>query len=226
MAGRVMRLTVFSIALLLGVAGLHAGGWAVVTVVDLPEFVRAGQPFELSYAVRQHGVTLMSKLDGRLTARLGKDVVSVRATPLPQAGYYTATVTLPREGRWAVQIDQGFGTFFELPPSEILAVARSATAPPPAPVVERGQHLFVAKGCVTCHVHEAVGGESLSVGPELTGLRRGRAYVERLLTPGFAATQRSKSVQMPDLGLRTGEIEALAAFLDSVPGGDQLTKAR
>ena len=226
MAGRMMGLTVCSMALLLGGARLFAGGWAVVTVVDLPEFVRAGKPFELSYAVRQHGVTLMSKLDGRLTARLGHDVVSVRATSLPQAGYYTATVTVPREGRWAVRIEHGFGTFFELPPLEILAVARSAAAPPPAPVAARGRHLFVAKGCVTCHVHKDVGGESLSVGPDLTGVRRGRLDLERLLTPGFAASQGARGIQMPDLGLRTGEIEALATFLDTVPGGAPLTQAR
>jgi mono/diheme cytochrome c family protein len=223
MPGRVMWQMVFSVALLLGVARLYAGGWAVVTVVELPDVVRAGESFELSYAVRQHGVGLMSGLDGRITATLDEQVVSVRATPLPQAGYYTAKVTVPRDGPWAVRIEHGFGTFFELPPLQILAVARSAAAPPPAPVAERGRQLFVAKGCVTCHVHEAVGGESLSVGPDLTSLRRGRADLERLLTPGFAATQQSK---MPDLGLRTGEIEALVTFFDSVSGRRQLTTAR
>jgi len=225
MRGRVWWPTVFSIALLVAVTRLQAGGWAVVTLGELPEFVRAGQSFELSYAVRQHGVTLLDKLDGRITATLGKDVVSVRATPLPQPGYYTATMTLPREGRWAFRIDHGFGTFFELPPSEILAVARSAAVPPAVPVAERGRHLFVAKGCVTCHVHTAVGGDSLSVGPDLTGLRRERGYVERLLTPGFAASQGSEKVRMPDLGLRAGEIDALATFLETA-SADRLTRAR
>jgi hypothetical protein len=37
---------------------LLAGGWAVTTVTDVPEYAIAGQPLTLSFAVRQHGVSL------------------------------------------------------------------------------------------------------------------------------------------------------------------------
>ena len=47
-------------------ASLRAGGWSVISVDDLPEFVRAGEPFTLTYAVRQHGVSLLSNLAGRV----------------------------------------------------------------------------------------------------------------------------------------------------------------
>ena len=38
------------------------GGWAVVTVEDLPDYAVAGRAIPLNFTVRQHGVTLLSGL--------------------------------------------------------------------------------------------------------------------------------------------------------------------
>jgi len=38
------------------------GGWAVVTVRDLPEYLVAGQQYTIEFQVRQHGRTLLSGL--------------------------------------------------------------------------------------------------------------------------------------------------------------------
>ena len=43
-----------------------AGGWAVVTVEQLPDYVEAGKPLTLTFMVRQHGVT---PLEQRATAQ-------------------------------------------------------------------------------------------------------------------------------------------------------------
>ena len=36
-------------------AAFTFGGWAVTTVEDVPEYAIAGQPFDITYSVRQHG---------------------------------------------------------------------------------------------------------------------------------------------------------------------------
>ena len=40
----------------------HAGGWAVVSVEDLPGHFTVGQPTELKFGVRQHGMRLVPNL--------------------------------------------------------------------------------------------------------------------------------------------------------------------
>jgi hypothetical protein len=53
-----------------GLAGLIAmGGWAVVSVKDLPEYFVAGQQYTLEFQVRQHGRTLLNDLQPRLEMR-------------------------------------------------------------------------------------------------------------------------------------------------------------
>jgi cytochrome c551/c552 len=97
---------------------------------------------------------------------------------------------------------------------------------PSDPLVERGEMLFYAKGCVTCH---RMAGISQGVGaPDLTSIETAaasrrpglsaEAYIrESLLTPaafiapGWSAM--SGNLAMPDLGLSDAEIEALTAFL-------------
>src|SRR6266480_3991348 len=48
-------------------AGLVAmGGWAVVTVKDLPEYFVAGQQYTIEFQVRQHGHRLLGSLEPQL----------------------------------------------------------------------------------------------------------------------------------------------------------------
>jgi len=59
------------------------GGWAVITVEQLPDYVTAGQPVTLTFTVRQHGVTRLSGLKPSIEARSG-DVTttwSIATTP-------------------------------------------------------------------------------------------------------------------------------------------------
>src|SRR5439155_16151598 len=147
------------------------GGWAVITVDDLPEHAVVGQPLTLSFAVRQHGVSLLAGLRPSVTARSGATELAVPAVGTTVAGTYRAAVTLPRAGEWTITVHSGFGDgATTLMP--LSAVASTAAAPRPLAAPDRGLRLFVAKGCVTCHVHgETRAWSSIAVGPELTGRR-------------------------------------------------------
>ena len=90
--------------LLTGTAGLGAtssnmGGWAVVTVDDLPDYVVAGQPIKLSFVVRQHGMRLVDGLEPVVDANLGRAAISLKAkqTLAADSGRYSAMLTLPSD---------------------------------------------------------------------------------------------------------------------------------
>jgi mono/diheme cytochrome c family protein len=93
------------------------------------------------------------------------------------------------------------------------AEATSVEAAAPGTAVA-GQALFVAKGCIVCHVHDGVPESrdvSASIGPELSTYHNGSDFLRRWLAD--PAGERPKT-GMPDLGLSTEEIEALIGFLN------------
>lgn len=83
-----------------------AGGWAVITLDELPSNVVAGRPVTIGFTVLQHGRTPMTGLSPTITANLYKEQeFVVEAEPEGKPGHYKATVTFPKEGewRWSVQ---------------------------------------------------------------------------------------------------------------------------
>lgn len=202
-----------TVALLLLTAGAATtGGWAVVTVTDLPEYVTVGEPFRIEYTVRQHGATVLADLAGSVVAASGE-----RETkgPLTSAnGRYAAVLTVPTTGAWAISINSGFlASNVKLDP--IIAIVPGAQAPPSSTPSERGRHLFVAKGCGTCHVYPGVANSGLvPVGPEITPGRLAADYIARVLAdPTTAVIPPGASFAMPKLELKPAEITALVAFL-------------
>lgn len=219
-----IRLTA-AVLMMTAAVSLHAGGWSVITVDDLPEFVRAGEPFTLTYAVRQHGVSLLSHLVGRVEARSGDEVVIASAAGA-RPGYYTATLTLPRAGSWTLSVSSGFVESMtgrpagadihrDGPPMTLLAVSVAGAQPAPQRPAERGLQLYVSKGCVSCHAHARTGVRSLDVGPDLTTVARAPDYLRTVLLRGVRG--RDHGMLMPDLGLRTTEVDALVDFLQKEP---------
>jgi hypothetical protein len=211
-------------AVVVPVAAFTFGGWAVITVDSLPEYAVAGTPTTLTFAVRQHGMTMLSDLRPYVVARNGSTVVEAKSGTTPN-GRYSATMTLPRDGAWTIDIRSGFmnGTA-STPLMPLRVVAAGASSPPPMPDALRGKHLFVAKGCITCHVHpETSEWETTNTGPNLTG----RRYVPEVLaaflddpeTSTLSQNPRSgigsaTYVRMPKLGLDRREITALVAFVN------------
>ena len=212
-----MRPTAIPImAVLTALTTNHAGGWAVITVRDLPNEIVVGQPVTLTYEVRQHGRTLLSGLrDGSIEAQAAGQSIREPAVGSHEVGRYTVSFTLPRPGAWTITIRSGFGNnAVTLLPLPAVNPGRVAAAISPA---DRGLRLFVAKGCVTCHVHpDVTGSGAVKVGPDLTGRRFDADYLRRFLAdPNVATTRGPGGFEMPDLDLVPQEIAALTAFINS-----------
>jgi len=194
-----------------------AGGWAIITVDDLPEYLVAGQPTELSFVVRQHGMTPLDRLSPSIEAKGGGKMISVKAEPGKGSGRYSAVVNVPQPGEWTLTIASGFG------PSKVTllpvrAIAAGAVKPAATPDATRGARLFVAKGCVGCHVHGLVDRPTLvKIGPELTERRYPAAYLTKILGDPASMPVTRPGFRMPNLGLRDDEIRALVAFINSDP---------
>ena len=199
-------------------AGIAMGGWAVVTVRELPEYYVAGQRYTIEFQVRQHGRTLLSGLEPhvivstsprRLGGLLGGDnETNIVARPATGEGAYSATFTAPAGERLFLSIESGFrDNAVRLYPAPIVRAGSSRAAMTAA---ERGQVLFVAKGCNVCHLNgdlvDRPDNLSMPVGPDLSGHRLAREYViQKIKHPA--------SQVMPDLGLSDGEANAIASFL-------------
>ncbi len=202
----------------LGAAAFSFGGWAVITVDDLPRTLTVGEPVNIAFTVRQHG---MKPLDGLKPTIVATDEqhsdAEIRASAMASGptGHYVASVVVPRRGNWRVTINSGFMasrlTLYPIP----AVPARSPVQDRQAPA-EVGQRLFVAKGCVSCHVHGAVEGyESSRVGPDLTPKRYQSDYLAKLLADPSIARTPGKQFIMPNLQLKSSEIVALVAFINA-----------
>jgi mono/diheme cytochrome c family protein len=201
------------------VLAFRFGGWAVVSVDDLPEYLVAGKPVAVSFMVRQHAVTPLNGLKPIITLKSGDTETSIPAN-WTERGRYSAMITAPRAGEWTIKIHSGFMNA-ERTLLPIRAIAAGAAAPRALADAERGHQLFVAKDCVSCHMRGADGTEGYKFGPDLTGKRYVADYVAKFLadpesSPLSRATVMSpNSVRMPNLNLKEREIASLVAFLNS-----------
>lgn len=110
------------------------GGWAVITVDDVPEYLTVGQPVKVSFAVRQHGVRLAEGLRPTVVATNGKSEVTASASS-PSTGRYAATLTVPSAGPWTITVNSGFGkAATKLHPVPALAAGEAPPAPTAAPL--------------------------------------------------------------------------------------------
>lgn len=199
------------------VAAARMGGWAVVTVEDVPERLVAGKPLDLTFVVRQHGVTPLGDLTPRIEARSGSRRETKNAWATQRTGTYRGRITVPDTGLWTITIHTGFGrSKGTLLPLRALGSASATSAR--LEESERGRMLFAAKGCVTCHVRDGVGvdGEVQKGAPDLTGRRFPPDYLGRFLAdPSIKPPSTELYMRMPNLELKRHEIASLAAFINS-----------
>ncbi|MGQ0600167.1 MAG: c-type cytochrome [Anaerolineales bacterium] len=274
------RLSLIVLCTLLFAAPVFAGGWAVATLDKLPERVIAGEPFTVTFTMRQHGihVTDWGEIPLTFTHRASKRVVTVFATG--QGGRYTTEVTLPAPGEWEWIIGDGLpqpmptltvsesvapavsdsaldafpiasalglgaaaiglvalirtrrvwaGALllgavmltvvgFALPVSSRPSAPSAIAAATPA---ERGEALFLAKGCVMCHAHTAVAEARAKALGDFNSFSTSRDLSDFTATPEYlrAWLQNPKLIKpdtmMPNLDLTAAEIDALAAFINA-----------
>ena len=264
-----------------------AGGWAVITLDELPSNVTAGEPVSFGFTVLQHGRTPLAGLEPTVTARSsdGEKIV-IFADPEGKPGHYVATFAFSKAGDWewsvqAFTMDQpmpvlsvsapsaaspselkfteqprsispflsvrilalgiglvglalafrrrsrlavalttafllvGLGAFM-VGADEASSVEAQSQADSDISQVELGRQLFLAKGCVTCHLNrKAAGGPeywTVETGPDLSKFTASPEVLRlRLQDPSSVKSD----TQMPNLNLSTAEIEALVAFINS-----------
>jgi mono/diheme cytochrome c family protein len=204
-----------SVASLVLVATVYAGGWAIVTVRDLPEYAVAGKPLQLTFMVRGHGVSPLANIEPEVVAKSGKNTVKARAFPTKKTGEYTASLALSRPGNWTIQIT---GTVDDPILPELTVIAPGSPAPSALSQSALGKRLFVSKGCIGCHVNREVRAENQGgVGPDLTGKRFPETYLKSLLADPkatFGSKPEGQGWEMPNLELTKSEIAALTAFVN------------
>lgn len=124
------------VTLLLAVAftgTVLAGGWAVITLDELPGEVKANQPLEIGFMIRQHGATPLSGQSPMVKANLvgSKKSVIVAASDEGEEGHYAATLTLPQAGEWEWVIE-AFGGAQPMPSLTVVDVPTAAAGTKPA----------------------------------------------------------------------------------------------
>lgn len=269
---------------------VFAGGWAVITLDELPVQAAAGEPLTIGFTVLQHGRTPLAGQTATITAMLGKEnQFAVAAKEEGKPGHYSATLTFPKEGDWDWSI-QVFTMDQPMPPISVAASALASTNQPaaktsPAPLllvvralafgvgliglfvalrsknrfamavtgicllvgagsfvtgsvvpkveaqgdsslavssessisqVELGRRLFLAKGCISCHVNSKANSSdywTIEMGaPNLSNFSASPEALRLRLTD---PTLVKSDTQMPNLNLSEAEIEALIAFINS-----------
>lgn len=117
-----------ALIVLLGVVSQsYAGGWSVVTLSELPEFVVAGDPFAVEFAVRGHGQHLFGGVPAKVTAVSSTtgEIITVTAVDSTVEGYYEATLTLPADGEWLWKISL-WNIEYQMPPLTVQAGVETA----------------------------------------------------------------------------------------------------
>lgn len=192
------------------------GGWAVVSVANAPDSWIAGKPLQLSWQVRQHGVTVLRGLKPTIEARSGSRVIQGTASDYDADGIreYRGQLTFPSEGDWQVTITSGFGrSKAVLVP---FRVVDARTTPPSISDSERGRRMFASLGCVSCHVHRDVDikGELSDFGPDLSEKKFPASYLAQFLAkPSIKPPTNGR--QMPNPGLKQKDIATLIAFINA-----------
>lgn len=125
----ILRAALVLMAGLMWVTPVMAGGWAVVTLDQLPAQIVAGRPIDVGFTVRQHGRTLRSDLTPIVLAdRIdAKDSFRVTAERKGVEGHYVATLAFPSAGEWNWRVDvEEFGMMTQpLPKLTVLDAANA-----------------------------------------------------------------------------------------------------
>jgi cytochrome c2 len=129
-----------------------AGGWSVVTLDELPQDVRAGEPFAVRFMIRGHGISPAPGMDPvvQATHSTSNQKVAFKAVELADPGHYEAMIELPQAGRWRWMIF-GYGEH-PLPDLQVGQPAASPPAPQPP-----GLNLWIAAAFLTLLLAAAVG---------------------------------------------------------------------
>lgn len=199
------------------------GGWVIVTMHEWPEALVAGQPTSLSFSMRQHGQQLLAGREPRLELRTvglfgRRSTIAAQRTREP--GVYRATFTPDEAGDLRLTVDTDFNGWEAPMPTVAVRAADDPMSRIATSGHERGQNLFLAKGCAGCHSKTDDDAFAdvrvVPAGPDLTGRRFPAGWVERkILDPAaLRATGANPNATMPRLEVREDEAAAIAAYVN------------
>jgi cytochrome c2 len=130
---KLFRSFAIALVLLLSTALIAvAGGWAVITVDELPIQITAGQALSIGFTVRQHGQTLRSDLKPivRFDRSDAKESFQVTAQRQGGEGHYIAEITFPNAGQWDWRVDiEQFGMITQPMPALTVRATPAGAAP-------------------------------------------------------------------------------------------------
>jgi len=124
------------LSLLFVVPSALAGGWAVVTLDELPAEVRQGESLRLGFMVRQHGQTPTNAVKPFLEARNLEtgEIVQIEARQQGPVGHFVVEVTFPSAGSWEWAIVPAPFEGTPLPALQVLPAAVQQAGPQTAQV--------------------------------------------------------------------------------------------
>ena len=130
---KVARSFIIAVVLvLMTVLVAEAGGWAVITLDELPEQITAGQAFSIGFTVRQHGQTLRSDLKPivRFDRSDAKESFEVAAQRQGGEGHYLAEIKFPSAGQWNWKVDiEQFGMITQPLPTLAVQAGQAGAVP-------------------------------------------------------------------------------------------------
>lgn len=111
---------------------LFAGGWAVVTIDELPQHLRAGETTMLGFTVRQHGQhpVNLENVILRATDPTSGETLTFIAHQTGDIGHYEVEVMLPNPGLWAWEIQPDWFPVMTMAPMTVLAAGSVGNATP------------------------------------------------------------------------------------------------
>ncbi len=201
------------------------GGWAVVTLLDVPEYLVAGEETTIAFKIRQHGRQLLDDRQPTVALRDGEEgflsklfrLRTVRATPGADPTIYQASITPTDTGEVTLHIDTDlFRWKVKLLPMRVIAAGHQPAGLSPP---DRGQQLFAAKGCATCHTKyddpAFADYRVVQAGPGL-GERTFPAgwLAQKLANPALSRSGSANGNIMPTLELDEEEIAALVSYIN------------
>lgn len=120
-----------SVLLLLSATPVFAGGWAVVTVDELPQHLRAGEITVIGFTIRQHGQHPVNLENVVLTATQATsgETVTFAVRQAGAEGHYVVDLLLPSAGEWQWTIQPDRFPAVQLAPILVVGKAAARTNP-------------------------------------------------------------------------------------------------
>jgi len=203
---------------------VFAGGWAVITLDELPTNVVAGEEFTIGFTVLQHGRTPLTDLTPTIIASLNKgEKIAVIAKEEGELGHYTASLTIPKEGEWNWMIE-AFNMQQKMPPLSV-AAPKVAVVSEPVTETETKAQTFISPTLVISILTLLIGFVSLMIAFQRKS-KVAATITALCLMIGFVLSLAGTSIPAVEAQSESPSVESSKASLSQVELGKNLFIAK